>query len=237
MKLIHIVPLAAAAATSLVGTKARAADPLTAQGIVDEVVSRSESPHAYDWRSATAELEAAVGEVNAANNFDNEVYELAAGIPLGDGSLARFGVRRAQVYATPSSNMVGRTPFRQASLVTRYEVFGGYGFGLLEGRAMTRLSPWLGDVENALFLWGGAHFSHPNQSLVPKRSDDPTPLPGQAPIHAKIVVETGLRWHVYLPRSFGLAFEALYQHPLGGTDDLKSWTYFSGGVLWSFGAR
>jgi hypothetical protein len=218
-------------------TAARAdADPLSATGLTQDVVSRAESPHVYDWRRADAELQAGYGYIDEANNFESDVFELGVGIPAGDGSLLRFGLRRAYVHGTPSSNDIGRTPFRQKALPTRYEAYGGYAFGLLEGRSMTRFSPTLPDFEHAMFFWAGAHYSHPNAGLVPKRSEPPKPLPGQDPVNAKIVLELGLRWQIYTPQSFGVFFEAMTCRPLGERG-APPWQYLASGVLWSFGAH
>ncbi|MHA0111401.1 hypothetical protein ACXYUI_30475, partial [Klebsiella pneumoniae] len=84
-------------------------------------------------RQASWELEIGYGFADERNNFDTDTYELAAGIASGSGSLVRFGIRHAAVHATHSSSDIGRTPFTQAAQSTRYESFGGYGLGLLEG--------------------------------------------------------------------------------------------------------
>lgn len=217
-------------------TRGLAVDPMTTSDMVPEVISRAESPHAYDWRAATFELQLGIGEVLENNNFNTAAYELAGGVPM-QGSMLRFGLRRVDVFSTPSSDDIGRTPFKQAAQSTRYELFTSYAFGLLEGRAMTRFSPLLPDVENTLFLTIGAHYSHPNASLIPRRSDTPPPLNGQEQVNANFVLELGLRYQVYLPQNFGLAIEAVENLPLGSTDALHHWAYFDGGVLWSFGAR
>ena len=210
---------------------------MSVAGIVKEVTSRAESPHAYDWRRAAAEVQLGYGYTAEANNFDTDTVELGVGIPVSGGSLLRFGLRRAMVHSTPSSNDIGRTPFKQGAQSTRYELFGGYGFGLLEGRSMTRFSPMLPDFEQILLAWGGAHYKHLNRTWLPMRSDPQAPLPGQDPAYAKINIEIGLRWQVYMPQSFGLSFEAMQVRPMGGSGKLRYWAYYSGGVLWSFGAH
>ncbi len=229
---------AAVAVCVLVGAApAWAADALTAGGLVEEVVSRSDSPHAFDWRAATAEVQLGYGYVDEANNFDTETFELGAGVPTGEGSMARFGLRRTQVYSTPSSNDVGRTPFRQAAQPTRYEFFGGDGYGLLEGRSMTRLTPWIPDVAHVMLAYAGAHYSLPNKGWVPRRGDPPAVLPGQEQVKTKIALELGLRWQIYLPSSFGVYFEGLYNRPMGSAGRLRSWSYFSGGLVWAIGVK
>ncbi|MCX6109529.1 MAG: hypothetical protein NTZ90_08005 [Proteobacteria bacterium] len=224
-----------AAATS--ASTAPAQEGMSVAGIVKEVTSRAESPHAYDWRRASAEVQLGYGYTAEANNFDTDTVELGVGIPVSGGSLLRFGLRRAMVHGTPSSNAIGRTPFKQGAQSTRYELFGGYGFGLLEGRSMTRFSPLLPDFEQVLLAWGGAHYNHLNRTWIPMRSDPPAPLAGQDPAYAKINIEIGLRWQVYMPQSFGLSFEAIQVRPVGGSGQLRYWAYYSGGVLWSFGAH
>jgi hypothetical protein len=216
---------------------ARAEEPLSVHGAVQEVISRSSSPHISDWRQASYELELGYGFSAERNNFDSETYEAAAGFPTGSGSLFRLGLRHASVHSTPSSTDMGRTPFTQSAQSTRYEFFGGYGWGLLEGRSMTQLTPLLPDVENATFFWIGGHYSLPDATWLPQIGNTPARMPGQDQVNARFNLELGLRWHVYFPRSFGIYFEAMQVRPIGGAGDLHYWAYYSGGVLWAFGVH
>lgn len=209
---------------------AQGLDPMYTPGIVSEVISESRAPRAYDWRKNSYELQLGTGYIDEANNFENEVYEIILGIPMEGGLMTRIGLRRVIVRGTESSDNVGRTPFTQESGMTRYEILAGMGFSLLEGRNFTRFSPGLGDFENVVLASLGLHYSHPNASYIPKKNEKPRKLPGQKPINQKIVIELGIRWAIYSPKDYGIYLESVYNRPLGASGDLKSWTYFGGGI-------
>ncbi len=208
-------------------------DPMYSPGIVQDVISESRSPRAYDWRKNSYELQLGYGYTDEANNFENEVYELMLGLPAEGGIITRVGIRRAIVMGTESSDKVGRTPFTQESTMTRYELVGGFGYSLLEGRNFTRLSPTFGDFENVFMVWLGFHYSHPNASYIPKKNEKPERMPGQSPKNFKYVLELGLRWAIYTPKDYGLYLEFMEHVPLGRTGDLESWTYFAGGIAFA----
>lgn len=205
-------------------------DPMYTPGIVADVVSEVRSPRAYDWRRNSYELQLGYGYIDEQNNFENEVFELMVGFPGSGGFMPRMGIRRVHMMGTPSSAKLARTPFKQEAGMTRYEVVGGFGMSLMEGRNFSRLSPWLGDFENVVMLWAGGHYSHPNATLTPKKNEKPKPMPGQKPVNQKFVIELGMRWSFYLPKNYGLYMEAMYQFPTSANEDLKSWNYFVGGV-------
>jgi hypothetical protein len=224
-------------ATQLTAEEAPAPDPLSSGGIVAEVISVSETPHIYDYRKVAYELSLAYGGVQEANNFDTDTFDLGVGFPAGGLGMGRISLRRSWVKGTKSSDMLGRTPFRQEAQMTRYEIAGAYNIVLLEGRSMTRISPLLPDFEQILYGVGGVHYGLPTKSLAPRLNDPPEALGGQKPVKATIVVELGLRWAVHIPQMFGLYTEALYQRALrGGGEDLSSWSYFAGGLTWAIGA-
>jgi hypothetical protein len=205
-------------------------DPMYSPGILQDVISESRSPRAYDWRKNSYELQLGYGYTDEANNFENEIYELILGLPSEGGLITRVGLRRAIVMGTNSSDKIGRTPFTQESTMTRYEIVAGLGFSLLEGRNFTRLSPSFGDFENVVMAWAGFHYSHPNASYIPKKNEKPKKMPGQNAKNFKYVIELGLRWAIYTPKDYGLYMEAMYHLPLGSSGDLKNWNYFAGGI-------
>lgn len=217
--------------------RADAADGLAAETVVQEVISRSTSPHASDWRKYVAELQLGYGHVEERNNFTDSAYDLSGAVPTGAGSQFRFGIRRIFMETTESSDKIARTPFKQAAQYSRYEIQAAYAFGLMQGRAMTRLSPLLPDFEHSTLLNVGIHYNLPSEKSIPQRGKTPQPMPGQQPINANFNLEIGLRWHVYIPQRYGFYLEALHERPMGQASALKSWTYFSGGLLWSFGTR
>lgn len=238
----HLVSgLLVLASTSVIGAEkasdSKVIDLYNASSFIPEVVSKSETPHAYDWRKATVEIQLGYGTIDERNNFESSAYELGVGIPLAGSSMMRLGLRRVNEYATPSSNDIGRTHFKQSALMNRYEIFGGYSYALIEARGMTRLTPLLPDFQTIFFIHGGAHYAHANRTWRPALKDSPEPFPGQDAVNPKIVLELALRYHIYLPQSFGIALESQYCKPLGNTGQLSSWSYFAGSLLWSLGAH
>ena len=211
------------------------ADVMPSSGLFSDVISRSQKPHVYDWRKASSELDLGYGYTDEANNFDNEAYDIGLGFPLGSG-IFRLDLRRINVYPTRSSNLLGRTPFTQEATVTRYEAGGTFMWSVFEGRSISRLSPAVTDLDHAFFLTAGLFYSHPNKSLMIKKSDTPAPLLGQQQVTPTLVSEIGMRWHLYLPQAFGLFFAYTKQFANKG-HDLNSWISVSGGLLWSFGAH
>ena len=210
---------------------------LSVPGLFAEVAAQSKQPHAYDWKKASYELQLGFGTVDENNSFENEVWELGLGFPTDVGWIFASGIRRVNMQRTRSSDMLGRSPFVQDAQMTRYEWFFNADWRLVEGRAMSLLSPFITDVEQATFFVVGAHMNHPNRGLKPKKTDKPEPFPGEKRVNSQFNFELGLKWQLYLPKSFGTFFMWTYQRPiLGNTGDLKSWHYFTGGLLWSFGA-
>jgi hypothetical protein len=205
---------------------------LSAASLAREVVQASQSLHAFDWRKMSSEVSFGYGYADEANNFDTESFNLGLGIPARDGYLIQGGLRRTLVYSTPSTNQLGATPYLQEGLTSRYELYGGLAVSLLEGRAMSRLSPWLADLEFVWFGIGRLHYSRSTQDWQPWSSRKPPSKLGQKPISSMLGAELGFRTQVYLPIHIGLYFEWLYIRPRSGGLDLKSWRYFEGGLTW-----
>ncbi|MGE0173758.1 MAG: hypothetical protein AB7T49_13255 [Oligoflexales bacterium] len=208
-------------------------DTFSSGTLVDEVVAQSEDKHLYDWRNYETEYEFSYGYMDESNNFENEVYQLGLGMPSVSGSYMRMGLRRVNVYPTPSSNLLGRTPFTQAAGRTRYEVYARYDMSILEGRSFTRLSPWISDLGHAMFFTAGLHYRHANKGWVPKKGDPPDRLPGQKAVDGLFGVELGFRWQIFLPEQFGIVFDAAHVRRTFASVDLSYWTYFSGGITWA----
>jgi hypothetical protein len=207
--------------------------PLSSSSIISEVISRQSSPVSFDWRSAGFELNIGYGYIDEANNFENEVIEITPAFPSSSGITYKAIMRRVKVFATDSTNTLGRSPFVQAAGVTRYQLGAGINYSVLEGRSITLLSPSVPDFEHVLFLSGALTFNHPNDGLIPRKSEPPKILLGQRPVNSPIVYEFGLRWQIYTPKSLGFYFEMDRAIPASDTKELRGWTYFSMGVLWS----
>jgi len=211
--------------------------PLSSEGLVQEALSEVKNPHAFDWRKSSYELELGYDYADEKNNFENDGAHLGLAFPTSSGFLTRLALRRMLVYGSESSNKVGRTPFRQPAGVSRYELMVGGGMSLVEGRAITRLSPWLPDLEHVLHFTFGVHYSHPNKTWIPRRDDPPDTLPGQRPVNSRWVLEAGLKYQLYLPSAFGLFYEISRHFPLQPAAGQRSWTVFSGGLTWAASGR
>lgn len=208
---------------------------LSSQTLLPEIVSSSQTPHAFDWRKASVSLNLSLLRVDEKNTFENDAYDyqFMGLLPVADSGILRMGLRRIEVLETKSSKLIGRTPFKQSASLTRYEVVVQGGYPLLEGRAISRLS-FLPSLEQVFFVLAGAHYSHPNASWIPKKGDRPDPYPGQDQVHSNINLELGCLWQVYLPSRFGMFVDWTYQIPIRNAGDLKSWVYAGLGVSYVF---
>lgn len=205
---------------------------LSALRISREIIQASESLHAFDWRKMATEVTFGYGYADGSNNFNTESYNLGIGIPQEGGLMIQGGLRRTHVYSTPSTNQLGATPYVQESLTTRYELYGGMAASLVEGRAISRLSPWLSDLEFVVFGIGRLHLARSTQDWQPWSSRKPEKMLGQKPIYTRFGAEVGIRTQVFFPMNMGVFFEWLYIRPQKGGDTLKSWRYFEGGLVW-----
>lgn len=206
---------------------------LSAWAISREIVQGSAALHAYDWRKLNSEVYLGYGYADEANNFNTESYDLGIGLPQDSGYVFTLGLRRTNVYSTPSTNQLGSTPYLQEALTTRFELYGGVAASLLEGRAISRLSPWVQDLEFALFAVGRIHLSRATEDRNPMSSKKPKVKLGQKPIISTFGLEVGFRGQIYFPLDIGIFFEAMHNRPKQGGDQLKSWASFEGGLLWA----
>lgn len=207
--------------------------PLTSMALAREIILASESKLVYDWRRSTLEATLGYGYADEANSFNAEAFDLGVGIPLGGGLRASGGLRRILVYGTPSTNLLGKTPYLQESTMTRLELYGGMGLSLLEGRSISILSTWLGDLEQALFGVVQFHISQDQENYNPLSPRKPKQKLGQKPVSAPMAFELGLRMHVYTVFDWGLYLEWLHMRPLKSGEYLTSWNQLTGGLLWS----
>jgi hypothetical protein len=207
--------------------------PLTSMALAREIISASESKLIYDWRRSRFEASLGYGYTDEANSFNAEALDLGLGIPLGNGLRVSGGLRRILVYGTPSTNLLGRTPYLQESTMTRLELYGGIGLSLLEGRAISILSTWIGDLEQSLFGVVQIHWAQEQENLNPFARQKPKQKLGQKPVSSPLAFELGLRMNVYTTFNYGLYLEWLHVRPLNSGEYLVSWNQFAGGLLWS----
>ena len=200
----------------------------TSGTLVEEVLSRSEDPKAWDWRQERIQVEGGYSTIDEANSFKSESFHLGLSRPFGRGWILRGQVRRVLTTETASSRAVSLTPFSQAAQPSRFEFLGGAGFVLLDGRSSTRLSPKITDVGHSLMFLGGLQYNYFS-------TNEAEPIPGMRALYYKFVAETGLRFQIYLPEHLGLGFDWTYSLPLSSHDsDLDSWQRFTGSLSWSF---
>jgi hypothetical protein len=227
-----VAALILAFATAAAPLAARAADglPVSASGLlVEETLSQSPDPHAYDWRKIPFQAELGYGSVEEGNSFKSRFYSLGVASSIAPSWLARATVRSVETSSTGSSDALAHTPYSQAAQPSRYEILLGGGYALLEGRSATPLSPRMTDLGHALYVIGGLQYNY-----FPSR--DPEPVPAMRAIYYDYCAEAGLRFQAYLPRAIGLSLEWTYSVPLTKADgDLPNWQRFAGNISWSFG--
>lgn len=200
----------------------------TSGTLVEEVLSRSEDPKAWDWRQERIQVEGGYSTIDEANSFKSDSFHLGLSRPLSRGWIIRGQVRRVSTTETASSRAISLTPFSQAAQPSRFEFLGGAGFVLLDGRSSTRLSPKITDVGHSLSLLGGLQYNYFS-------TDEVEPVPGMRALYYKFVAETGLRFQIYLPEHLGVGFDWTYSIPISSRDsDLDSWQRFTGSLSWSF---
>ncbi|MBP6218320.1 MAG: hypothetical protein KA436_07020 [Oligoflexales bacterium] len=206
----------------------------SSQVLVPEIISSSKSPMVYDWRKSSFSLELGLVQFHEKNSFKGGDfdYALMGMIPTLEGQIFRFGIRRIEVLETPSTRLIGRTPFKQTASVSRYEVFGQWGFSLMEGRSISRIS-FLPSLETVLWGLVGAHLSQPSRTWVPKLKGRSEPYPGQNAVNSTFVVELAVLWQVYLPNRIGFFVEGVYNIPIRDMADLSSWSYTVIGLSYS----
>ncbi len=209
------------------------AESLSSAHIVQEIVSRSESPHAYDFRQATAEFMVGTVQFNEQNTYESSVFHLGVDFPTSGGHMVRLGINRVWMRSTSSSEKLGRTPFSQEALMTRYEFHFGYGYNLVEGRVISALSPMVADFETGFWAVGGLFYSHPNKPNMIERNDKPDPMPGQKRVNSSYNFNLGLLWKIYYQNGMGLYLEYGINIPRDQFDELKDWYQVAAGFLWS----
>ena len=208
--------------------------PLRAFHLAREIIHASESKHIYDWRHSTFELTLGYGQGIEANNFNSDTFDLGLGFPQNNAVRLGGGLRRTVVKATASTNELGRTPFVQESTTSRLELYAGASLSLLEGRSISALSTWCGDLEHVLYGVANLHMAQAQENINPFSKKKPQQKPGQKPVHSLYALELGLRMQIYTVFDGGIYFEALRIIPRNGGKHLHSWGQLSGGLLWSF---
>jgi hypothetical protein len=210
---------------------------LSSSAMIGDVIAKAENPYVFDWRKSSVIVEAGPVMMLDNNSFKSSGHQLSLGFPLVSGHLIKVGFRRIKVESTDSSLMLARTPFTQSALMTRFEFLGSYGYNLLEGRNISKLSSRMGDLETVFWLLGGGHYSMPNKTWYPSKGQKPTPLPAQDAVNSAAVLDLGLMWQVFFPNALGLMAEFSYHFPLTDTGQLKRWNSVGVGLTWAFGVR
>ena len=199
MQILFITPLF----FGLWGPCATATDlPSTSGTLVEEVLSRSSTPHQWDWRNDVLMIEGGYTALHEFNSFESRSYNLGLATSLGGPWIARGAFRKVVIQGTPSSEQFALTPFSQAAQPSRYEALAGAGYALIEGRSMTALSPQLTDVGHALYAVVGVQYNF-------FANHDPEPLPGMRAVYYDLVAEAGLRFQSSFRRPWALDWSGL----------------------------
>jgi hypothetical protein len=216
-------------AALVLSTQIAAATLTTSGTLVEEVLSQSKpDPHHYDWRADSLTVNFGYGNVTEYNSFKSSYFQLGMTTAISDNWIFLTDLRRVMVQGTDSSEKFGQTPFSQSAQPSRYELMAGLGVAILDGRSQTLLSPRITDLQHALYAIAGAQYNY-----FPSKPEEP--LAGMQPAYYDWTAQAGLRWNIYLPHSFGVAFEWDYCFPLTmSQQDLGSWQRFAGLVTWSF---
>lgn len=206
--------------------------------VLDQVIMESQAPKIYDWRNSNYELELGIDGVNERNVIPSDGWHAGVGFSLGGGFLFRTGLRRISVHSDTAGRMIAKTPFRQIAQPTRWEVYGQFGYSLLEGKSSSRLSPIISDVESVFSLEAGVHYVHPSSKFIPTKKGDRARVAGQTIGVSAWVIDLGLRYQIYLPSGFGLFFLTNYQIPRSYMGPaLGHWTGTSIGGVVAFGDK
>lgn len=206
--------------------------------VLDQVIMESQAPKIFDWRNSGYELELGIDDVNERNVIPSDGWHAGAGFSLGGGFMFRTGLRRINVHSDTAGRMVEKTPFRQTAQPTRWEVYGLFGYSLLEGRSSSRLSPILSDVESVFGLEAGVHYVHPSSTFIPTKKGDRARVAGQRVGVSSWVIDLGIRYQIYLPSGLGVFFSTNYQIPRSYMGPaLGHWTGVSVGGVVAFGDK
>ena len=211
--------------------------PLFDEGyLLDQVIMQSDAPKIFDWRNADYELELGLDDVDERNVFPSEGAHLGVGFSLGSGMQFRTGLRRIIVRSSSAGGMIEKTPYRQPGQPTRWEIYGLFGFSLLEGRTSSRFSPFLTDFESVFSVEAGLHYAHPSAHFIPTKDGVRQRVDGQTVGVSVWAVEVGFRYEIFLPRGFGIFLTSERQFPVGHIDgQLGHWSAFSIGTVIAVG--
>jgi hypothetical protein len=110
----------------------------------------------FDWRRSPAILGVAASEVIERNTFGQLRFGGVARKAFGD-LLGEVSVHYAHAIATPSSDTLALTPFRQAGRPPHLELEVDVGYAIAEG-VVTPITSWIPPAEMALVAWAGARY-------------------------------------------------------------------------------
>lgn len=213
----------------LLSCSAHAVSLNTSGSLVEEVLATGPTPKTWDWRHDTLVLDLGYTVINEKNSFQSFSSSVGISRPLNESWLMRLALRQVKTEATPSSELLGLTPFSQAGLPSRKELLLGVGYTLLDGRSAAPWSPRITDLGHALYLLGGLQYHL-------YENKDPEPLSGMRALYPTLAAEGGFLLKIYLPQNLSLSLEWTLSQALDQDDsDLQTWTRFGGGISWSFG--
>jgi hypothetical protein len=98
----------------------------------NRILGQTFRPAVLDWRNSSYLIHPSFGQLLELNNFETTRLGLAMRIP-NDGMQLKFGLSYAHVAATHSSELLAKTPYRQAGRPSRIEADFGIESPVAEG--------------------------------------------------------------------------------------------------------
>lgn len=127
------------------------------QVLMDRAIGTTSTAVEFDWRKTKLQVGGAAGVVTEFNNFQSARGGAAVRLPAG-GALAEVGVSWTDVWATPSSELLALTPYRQPGRPSRIDVDLGASLPLAEG-VVTARPRWFPAVQVVFSAIAGVRYS------------------------------------------------------------------------------
>jgi hypothetical protein len=125
--------------------------------LVERSIGTTSAPVAFNWRESTVQVAATSSFLVELNNFNSARVGVLARIPT-NGLIVEVGLNYAEVWDTPSSVLLSRTPYRQAGRPDRGELDVALGLPLAEG-IVTTAPKWFPAVQLVFNAYGGLRYS------------------------------------------------------------------------------
>lgn len=144
---------------SAVGVKSAAEAPEDTQPFpyfVERIVGQAQHPVVFNWRKSQAAVSFEAGPLLELNNFESSRFAGLFRFP-SDGASWQIGVASVRTRSTESTELVGRTPYRQTGRPSRWEFDMGADMAFSEG-ALTHRFSFLPSIEMVFSLQGRLRY-------------------------------------------------------------------------------